>query len=264
MHAQHPRTGLFGTEERTLFCQTVDREYHLSVALPESYAPSTRTYPVVYVLDGDLFFGMAAGLTPIARWCVGVPEVIIVGIGYGIESYEQWVQLRERDFKVPEVRDAPPDSAAHLFLDALIQEMIPFIDANYRTDPSDRCLYGYSSSGFFVLYALFHRPDAFQRYLSGSGDLYIAYPYVIEHDAQLLARDAANPLQLYLSAGEREEEQFPYFHQLVTFLEQGNYPGLTLTTEIYPGEPHGSEGIALTYLHGLRMLYPPSEAETSH
>jgi nicotinamidase-related amidase len=34
-----------------------------------------------------------------------------------------------------------------------------------------------------------------------------------------------------------------------------------LTTEIYPGERHDSEGIALTYLHGLRMLYPQAESE---
>lgn len=101
MSEHYPRTALFGTEERTLFCPTLGREYHLSVALPESYSTSTQPYPVIYVLDGDLFFGMAAGLTPIARWCVGVPEVIIVGISYGMESYEQWVQLRERDLKSP-------------------------------------------------------------------------------------------------------------------------------------------------------------------
>ncbi len=47
---------------------------------------------------------------------------------------------------------------------------------------------------------------------------------------------------------------------LLTAVEQGNYPGLTLTTEIYSGERHGSEGIALTYLHGLRMLYPQAES----
>jgi predicted alpha/beta superfamily hydrolase len=260
MTEPYPRTALFGTEERTLFCPTLGREYHLSVALPDSYKTSTQTYPVIYVLDGDLFFGMAAGLTPIARWCVGVPEVIIVGISYGMESYDQWVELRERDFKIPEVRDAPPDSAANRFLDALTQEMIPFIEANYRSIPSDRCLYGYSSSGFFVLYALFHQPNAFQRLLSGSGDLYIAYPYEIQHAAQLAARDAATPIQLYLSAGELEEDQFPSFHQLVAFFEQGNYPEVTLTTEIYAGERHGSEGVALTYLHGLRMLYPQAES----
>ena len=195
MSEQYPRTALFGTEERTLFCPTLGREYHLSVALPDSYRTSTQAYPVIYVLDGDLFFGMAAGLTPIARWCLGVPEVIIVGISYGMQSYDQWVQLRERDFKIPEVCDAPPDSAANLFLDALMQEMIPFIEANYRTIPSDRCLYGYSSSGFFVLYALFHQPHAFQRYLCGSGDLYVAYPYVIQHGAQLAERDAASPIR---------------------------------------------------------------------
>lgn len=256
MSDQFPRTALFGTEERTLFSPILGREYHLSVALPQSYGTSAQAYPVMYVLDGDLVFGMAAGLTPLLRWISGVPEIIIVGVGYGMESYEQWVQLRERDFKVPEVADAPADSAANLFLEALTQEMIPFIDANYRTVSSDRGLYGYSSSGFFVLYALFHAPNAFQRYISGSGDLYIAYPYMIQHGAQLAGRDATSPIQLYVSAGELEDDQFPYFHQLIAFLEEGNYPELTLTSEIYPGEGHGAEGIALTYLHGIRMLYP--------
>src|SRR5688500_1959082 len=261
MREQYPRTALFGTEERTLFCPTLGREYHLSVALPDSYIKSSQAYPVSYVLDGDFLFGIAAGLTRFTNWFSGVPEAIIVGISYGMESYEQWGQLRERDFKLPEVRDAPPDSAANLFLDALTQEMIPFVEANYRTIPTDRCLYGYSSSGFFVLYALFHQPDAFQRYLAGSGDLYIAYPYVIQHDAQLAARDVAKAIQLYLSVGELEDDQFPYFDQLVAFFKQGNYPGLTLTTEIYSGEGHGSEGIALTYLHGLRRVYPHAESE---
>jgi len=135
MNNSYPRKGLFDTEERTLFCSTVGRDYHLSVALPESYATSNQAYPVLYLLDGDLLFGMAAGLTPTAHWCWGTPELIVVGISYDMESYEQWGQLRERDFKIPEVQDAPADSAANLFLQALMQEMVPFIEANYRTIP---------------------------------------------------------------------------------------------------------------------------------
>jgi hypothetical protein len=50
MSEHYPRTALFGTEERTLFCPTLGREYHLSVALPESYSTSTHAYPVIYVL----------------------------------------------------------------------------------------------------------------------------------------------------------------------------------------------------------------------
>jgi predicted alpha/beta superfamily hydrolase len=136
-----------------------------------------------------------------------------------------------------------------------MQEMIPFIEANYRTLPADRSLFGYSSSGFFVLYALFHQPHAFRRYLSGSGDLSIAYPYLIQYGEQLAARTSNDPIQLYISAGELEEQQFPYFQQLIAFLAQGNYGGLSVMSEIYPGERHGPEGVALTYLHGLRTVY---------
>lgn len=196
MNEHYPRRCMFGTEERTLFCSTVGRDYHLSVALPETYATSNQAYPVIYLLDGDLAFGMAAGLTATAHWLSGTPEVIVVGIGYDMESYEQWRRLRERDFKMPDVPDAPPDSYANCFLDALTQEIIPFIEANYRTIASDRCLYGYSSSGFFVLYTLFQRPDAFRRYLSGSGDLNLAYPYLIQHDEHLAVRQPQDAIQL--------------------------------------------------------------------
>lgn len=256
MNNHYPRTDLFDTEERTLFCSAMGRNYHLSVALPLTYATSGQAYPVIYLLDGDLFFGMAAGLTSLMHWLSGPREVIVVGIGYGMESYEQWVHLRELDFKLPVVPGAPAESSADRFLNALTQEMVPFIEANYRTIPSERCLYGYSSSGFFVLYALFEQPDAFRHYLSGSGDFYHAYPYLIQHDEHLAARHSQDPIQLYVSVGALEEDQFPFFDELVAFLQGGSYAGLTVTTEVYAGEGHGPEGIALTYFHGIRRAYP--------
>ena len=107
-----------------------------------------------------------------------------------------------------------------------------------------------------MLYVLFQQPDAFQRYISGSAILNATYDYWIQHDAQLAARDASNPIQLYLSVGELEEDDIPNFQKFVAFLEQGNYPGLTVRSEIYAGEGHGAEGIALTYLHGIASVYP--------
>ena len=107
MSEQYRPTPLFGTEDRTLFSKTRGWDYHLSVALPEGYKTSTQAYPVIYILDGDFLFGMAAGLTRFSNWFRKVPEVIIVGIRYGMDSVDRWVELRERDFKIPEVRDAP-------------------------------------------------------------------------------------------------------------------------------------------------------------
>lgn len=214
---------------------------------------------MIYVLDGDFNFGVAAGLTRFSNWFRKVPELIIVGIGYDIETPDEFAALRDLDFDIPGVPGASPDSVSNLFLDALTQEIIPFIDASYRTIPSDRCLQGYSSGGFFVLYVLFQQPSAFQRYISGSAILNATYDYWIQHDAQLAAHNASKPIQLYLSVGELEEDDIPNFQQFVAFLAQGNYPGLTVSSEIYAGEGHGSEGIALTYLHGIAMVYPEVE-----
>ena len=89
MSEQYPRAALFGTEERTLFSTIRGREYHLSIALPDSYKTSTQAYPVIYVLDGDFNFGVAAGLTRFSHWFRNIPELIIVGIGYAMETSER-------------------------------------------------------------------------------------------------------------------------------------------------------------------------------
>src|SRR4029078_5193020 len=78
MSEQYPRAALFGTEERTLFSTIRGREYHLFIALPDSYKTSTQAYPVIYVLDGDFNFGVAAGVTRFCNAFRNVPWVIIV------------------------------------------------------------------------------------------------------------------------------------------------------------------------------------------
>jgi uncharacterized protein len=216
-------------------------------------------FPIVTPHQPRPNFGVAAGLTRFSHWFRNVPELIIVGIGYDIETTDAFVALRDLDFDVPGIPGASPESVSNLFLAALTQEIVPFIDAHYRTIPGDRCLQGYSSSGIFVLYALFQQPDAFQRYISGSAILNATYAYWTQHDAPLAARDGSNPIQLYLSVGQLEKDDLPNFAQFVAFLQQGNYPGLTVHSEIYAGEGHGAEGIALTYLHGIAAVYPPVE-----
>src|SRR3954453_3084517 len=103
MTQEHPQARLFGTEERTLLSQIRGREYQLSVALPDTYKTSTQAYPVIYVLDGDYNFGVAAGLTRFSNVFRQVPELIIVGIGYDMETLTdaEFVQLRDLDFDVP-------------------------------------------------------------------------------------------------------------------------------------------------------------------
>ncbi len=57
------------------------------LATPASYASGEKTYPVIYILDGNFNFGMAADLTHLLAYGPDVPDLIIVGIGNHIARY---------------------------------------------------------------------------------------------------------------------------------------------------------------------------------
>ena len=247
--------GILLTEEKKLFSRLVGIEYQLAVWLPKTYVTSAKPYPVIYVLDGDAWFGMATSLIPLLNWADQVPEMIIVGIGYK-RSMAEWGVLREKDFKIPEVQDDPPDSHADLFLDALKQELIPFVEANYRTDPRERTLFGYSSSGFFAVYTLLNEPDLFRHILAGSPDTDLSCPYLLAHDQKLASRESKPLIDLFLTVGDLEngaaQSSLVKFNELAGAIQARSYPGVRLMTQIYTGENHGAGGLALTLIHGLR------------
>jgi uncharacterized protein len=256
MSKRTSRVGILQTEDRRLFSRQVGMEYQLAVWLPEGYSSSGQAYPVIYVLDGDVNFGMATSLAPTLSWIDGVPESIIVGIGYN-RGMNEWGSLREKDFKIPEVQEDPPDGHADRFLTALKEEIIPFIDASYPTDPRERTLFGYSSSGFFAVYALANEPGLFRHYLAGSPDTDLACPYLVAHDQKLVSRDRNTPIDLFLTVGDLENGTYQSsvvkFNELVAEIQKRSYPGLRLMTQIYANENHGAAGLALTFINGLRQ-----------
>jgi hypothetical protein len=250
---------MFNVEKHTIFSPAGNRTYQLSVTVPEGYHVSDRRYPVVYVLDGDVLVGMVTSLTTPAHWSWAVPELIVVSVGYAVDNFRQWAEIKGRDFSLPDPALADlADSAAsppQLFLQALADDIVPFIDNSYRTALDDRCLYGYSDGGFFVLYALFNRPGLFQRYLSGSGVWVPHTSYLRERSRHVIDRYQGPKIQLYLSVGALEEESTTDFREFADILSDLHSPHLELTVEVYANVGHDPEGIALTYLHGLRSVY---------
>jgi predicted alpha/beta superfamily hydrolase len=180
-----------------------------------------------------------------------------VGIGYD-RGIAEWGPLREKDFKIPEVQYEPPDSHADLFLAALKEEIIPFIEANYHTNPRERTLYGYSSGGFFTIYTLVNEPDLFRHYLAGSPDTDLSCPYLLAHDQKLVSHDGNKPINLFITVGELEngamQSSLVKFNELAAEIQQRSYPGVRLMTQIYAGEGHGAGGLALTLINGLRLF----------
>lgn len=127
------------------------RQYHVYVRLPEGYdASKSRTYPVIYLLDGDSLFPLLAPTHLLLNIDEGLPEAILVGIAYG--SFEPSINKRNIDFAV---------AGAPKFLSFMKDELIPQIERRYKTDPSRRTLVGQSLGGHFVLWSAVEDPNLF-------------------------------------------------------------------------------------------------------
>jgi predicted alpha/beta superfamily hydrolase len=145
--------------------QAAQRDYHIYVRLPEGYdANADQTYPTVYLLDGDSTFPMLAPLHLFLHYDDAVPEAILVGIAYG--GFDPSVNKRHEDFRM--VMDDGSKGRAPGFLSMLEGELIPRIEARFRSDPARRVIVGQSRGGTAALYAAYEKPGLFWGHIASN------------------------------------------------------------------------------------------------
>lgn len=221
------------------------------MAFPSGYADSDETYPVVYVLDANSFFGTVTETIRVLRIGKEFPKVLIVGVGYAEDGY---IKGRFRDYSPTPKDDFPGSGGAEAFLRFVCEELIPFVDSNYRTDLEDRCLLSDSLSGLFALYALFHRPDPFTRCIIGSPGMGWDEAAVLAHESAFAANNTDLPVTVFLSVGSLEKGLVRSVQSLAEVLQGREYANLRLITHTFENETHWSVAPA-TISRGLRMVF---------
>lgn len=206
------------------------------------------------MLDSNTLFGAAANLALPLIWGNELPELIIVGIGYEIHSYEDWARRRSHDMTPTVVNDVPGSGGAEKFLNFIKAELIPYIDTNYRTNPADRTIIGHSYGGLFVLYTLLHEPDLFHRYCAGSPDPDYDNRVLFEYEKELAESRLALPVKLAVIAGALEEDIVVATEEFCTTLSSRSYEGLELTFTVLDGESHMSV-IAPLMVRGWKAIF---------
>lgn len=156
----------------------------ISVAVPAVEAPDAPI-PVLYVVDSDILFGMAAEIGRAVSTVEGFPAHYVVGIGYDA-AFADFMRLRTEDLAPPIRAEALDDlgafgtaiggensGGADAFLAFLIETLRPAIAARYpHTVGGAPILFGHSLGGLFAANALLTRPDSFASFIISSPSLW--------------------------------------------------------------------------------------------
>ncbi|NIJ38709.1 hypothetical protein FHR22_003433 [Sphingopyxis panaciterrae] len=193
--------------------------FQISVSRP-AHSPEGGDVPVLFVLDADIGFALAAEIARLRGVAGMLPTAMVVGIGYGAD-FAEFAKLRTADLTPPlseAGREAlgdmtsfigDSDGGADAFLDFLTLILAPEIARRYpEASASNRILFGHSLGGLFTAYALLTRPDAFSTFLANSPSLWWDGFAILGHlaaFAERLARLDRQPRAL-IGVGAKEQE----------------------------------------------------------
>lgn len=180
------------------------------VYLPPGYAASRRSYPVLYMQDGQNLFDH---LTAFAGqdWRVdetleelsaeGLPA-IVAGIYHGDSA--RLVEYNPFPGRWP--------SRGSDYVRFLCETLKPFLDTTFRTDPSPGAtgIIGSSMGALISLYSFLTRPDVFGLCGALSPSLFVAHGAILRYAAEA----PFNRGKIYLDHGTHEPSARPLYDVL--------------------------------------------------
>ena len=176
------------TQTRTISSQSNDTSYPLYLYLPPATVATRASLPTVYLLDGESRFQTLVDIVETMK-----AQVMIVAIGNEA--------LRARDY-VPANICTSGGGGQGAFLKFIGTELVPFVEANFASDPQRRILLGHSHGGSFVIYALFNEAPArrlFASYLAADSSIDCMSGTVFGWESAYAAANTALPVRLHVS-----------------------------------------------------------------
>jgi predicted alpha/beta superfamily hydrolase len=240
------------------------------VWLPEEAAAQPeRRFPVLYLQDGQNVFD---------------GDTAFAGVGWQTHATAQRLSQRKRieplilvgiDNTRHRLDDYTPDAFggrgghAAVYLEMLLGEIKPWVDAHYPTRPEAAAtgIAGASLGGLFALYAAFRRPDVFSKVAAMSPAIGWAHGAILR---RLAALDDKPALRVWLDAGKKESTAMrDGVKAAVALLVQKGYRKhrLSRAAELRhheaPRARHDETAWGGRFEAVLKFLFPPSRRRRS-
>lgn len=244
--------GLGNSHYLRMNSETIGRDYHLFVMLPDGYKQNPeQNYPTVYVLDGGALFPLLVAYYRYLNLGKEMPDVIIVGISYGSDSYEGG-NYRSTDYTA-ETDERAYWGGAAAFQSFLKDEMIPYVERSYRSRQDRRIIFGQSIGGQFVLYTALTEPDLFWGHIASNPALHRNLEFFLqEHET---ASTSGEPSRLFVGSGSLDDPEYrlPALEWIEFWSNRPDTPW-QLKTMILDGHSHMSAPPA-SFRQGMRWLF---------
>lgn len=208
-------------------------QYELYIKLPEDYSKnSDKVYPVVYYTDAVWHIEILSASTEYI-----IEDAILVGISWrkdiADDLKEQYGEHVSRFTDYSFWKKSNPKLVfghANKHLAFIRNDVISYVEQNYRTDPSNRAYFGYSLSGLFGAYVLVTQPDTFKHYILGSPSVDLLAKYNVE------TTNKSFNANVFISRGTLEEEKLHEpISEFVNSLNARNDKGLSVKSVVIEG-----------------------------
>lgn len=228
----------------TIESKVLNEARRIFIRVPFGYELSSAKYPVFYLLDENAHSIHASGTVSFLSANGVMPQTIIVGIPN---------TDRNRDFTPAKTEDTPNSGGADNFIKFLREELIPYIDKNYRTEPY-RILFGHSLTALFSIYTLLTNPDLFSSYISASPYLMYDNNFIIKLAKKNLPESSfANNKFLYITLGN-EPDYFDAMNELTALLKKKSPKELKWDYAYMEDDDHGTVPLKTIY-NAMEMIY---------
>lgn len=242
-------------ETLKLTSKILGEERTILVSTPRGYEQGTARYPVLYMTDGDAHLVHTRGTVDFLSRNGRMPDVIVVGVANTNRTRDltPTKAFRRRADGTPVLVEG--SGGASRFLDFFEKELIPFVEAKYRTAPF-RVLAGHSLGGLFVLTALVERPGLFGASIAASPSLAWDDDVILGRLSRFLESRQELKQTLFVTMADEEEGETPptRFDRLRKTLKSAKFAGFSWGAQELPDEDHGSV-VLRTHDLGLRKVF---------